>query len=219
MEKLTDFLTNPEWWSVIATFTTAVVAAYVTHNIGKRQNELIKQQIRQQEYDIYSQLYKLVKKADVEIDYYLSEITDSLGVVPWKKAKEGFLKNKLEYINQLRSELQQNALNFEIKFTKDFFDVDCYGDVLDIMIHNLKLLDKMVDEDKMIFEESSSQRIFNIDGSIEKGQAYYIAQHIKDKTYENIIGSNLLYFIEQRDKLRSGSDNILERIRERCKVE
>lgn len=219
MEKLTDFLTNPEWWSVIATFTTAVVAAYVTHKIGKRQNELIKQQIRQQEYDIYSQLYKLVKKADVEIDYYLSEITGSLGVDPWKKAKEGFLKNKLEYINQLRSELQQNALNFEIKFTKDFFDVDCYGDVLDIMIHNLKLLDKMVNEDKMIFEESNSQRIFNIDGSIEKGQAYYIAQHIKDKTYENIIGSNLLYFIEQRDKLRSGSNNILERIRERCKVE
>ena len=77
----------------------------------------------------------------------------------------------------------------------------------------------MVNEDKMIFEESSSQRIDNIDGSIEKGQAYYIAQHIKDKTYENIIGSNLLYFIEQRDKLRSGSNNILERIRERCKVE
>lgn len=219
MGKLTDFLTNPEWWNVIATFTTAVTAVYITHKIGKRQNELIKQQIRQQEYDIYSQLYKLVKKADIEIDCYLSEIISSLGVVTWKQAKEGFLKKKLEYIKQLRSELQQNVLDYEIKFTKNFFDVDCYGDILDIMIHNLKLLDKMVDEDKMIFEESSSQRIFNIDGSIEKGQAYYIAQHIKDKTYENIIGSNLLYFIEQRDKLRSGSNNILERIRERCKVE
>jgi hypothetical protein len=54
---------------------------------------------------------------------------------------------------------------------------------------------------------------------LEKGQAYYISQHIKDKQLGEIIGSNLLYFIKKRENLRKNSNDILARIRERCKVE
>lgn len=219
MEGFVKFITDPDWWGVIATFVAAAVAAWITYKLGKRQNRLQEQQIRQQEYAIYSQLYKLVKRVDAEIDGYLNEIIDSLGVVPWKKAKDGYLQRKLEYLLELHNEMEQNALDFEIKFSKDFFDLGGYRSIIAEMIHNLQLLVNMVEADKMLYDSGCSRTILDVDGSIEKGQVYYIAQHIKDKQCEVAVGSNLLLFIEQRKNLRESSNDILAKIRERCKVE
>ena len=135
-------LNNPDWWTIGITIVNALIMAW----LGWRQYKLQQQQVLQQEYEIYSQLYKLVKRADVEIDHYLDEITSSLGVVPWMKAENGFLKLKLDYIEQLCKELEQNAIDFEIKFTKNFFDLNGYRDVLGFMAYNLKSLVKMIDE-------------------------------------------------------------------------
>ena len=226
MDSFCKFITSPDWWSVIATFLAAIVAAWITYKFGKRQNELQEQQtklqeqqILQQEYEIYSKLYKLVKRADVEIEHFLDEITSSLGVVPWRRAEDGFLKQKLEYIEQLCKDLEQNAIDFEIKFTKEFFDLNRYRDVLGFMAYNIKSLVMMVEEKKMHYDIPGSLMIDSVDGSLEKGQAYYIAQHIKDKQYEIIIGSNLLSFIERKNGLRENNNDILAKIRERCKVE
>lgn len=219
MEKFCIFITNPDWWNVIATIFAAIVAAGITCVLGKRQNRLQEQQIRQQEYAIYSQLYKLVKRVDAEIDGYLNEIIDSLGVVPWKKAKDGYLQRKLEYLLELRNEMEQNALDFEIKFSKDFFDLSGYRSIIAEMIHNLQLLVNMVEADKMLYDYGCLLTIQDVDGSIEKGHVYYIAKHIKDKQYEVAVGSNLLHFIEHKKNLRESSNDILAKIRERCKVE
>lgn len=226
MDCFYKFITNPDWWSVIATFLAAIVAAWITYKFAKRQNELQEQQIKlqeqqilQQEYEIYSKLYKLVKRANAEIDYFFDEIIGTLGVVACMKAEDGFLKLKLDYIEQLCKDLEQNAIDFEIKFTKDFFDLDRYRSILKLMVNNLRFLVKMVDDKMMIYDRTGSYAIFEIDGCMEKGKAYYIAQHIKDKRHEAIIGSNLLYFIEERKKLRENSNDILAKIRERCKVE
>ena len=226
MDSFCKFITSPDWWSVIATFLAAFVAAWITYKFGKRQNELQEQQtklqeqqILQQEYEIYSKLYKLVKRADVEIDHFFDEIVESLGVIRSKRADNGFLKLKLDYIEQLCKDLEQNAIDFEIKFTKDFFDLNGYRKILGFMAYNLKSLVMMVEEKKMHYDIPGSITIDCVDASLEKGQAYYIAQHIKDKEYEVIIGSNLLSFIERKNKLRENSNDILAKIRERCKVE
>ena len=49
MEKLIDFITNPDWWSVIATIMAAIVAAGITSKFSKRQTELQEQQLKIQE--------------------------------------------------------------------------------------------------------------------------------------------------------------------------
>lgn len=226
MDCFYKFITNPDWWNVIATFLAAIVAAWITYKFAKRQNELQEQQIKlqeqqilQEEYDIYSKLYKLVKRADVEIEHFLGEIVESLGVIRSKRADNGFLKLKLDYIERICNDLEQNAIDFEIKFTKDFFDLDGYRDILGFMAYNLKSLVMMVEEKKMHYDIPGSITIDSVDASLEKGQAYYIAQHIKDKQYEVIIGSNLLSFIERKNGLREKSNDILTKIRERCKVE
>lgn len=226
MDCFYKFITNPDWWSVIATFLAAIVAAWITYKFAKRQNELQEQQIKlqeqqilQQEYEIYSKLYKLVKRADVEIEHFLGEIVESLGVIRSKRADNGFLKLKLDYIERICNDLEQNAIDFEIKFTKDFFDLDGYRDILGFMAYNLKSLVMMVEEKKVHYDIPGSITIDSVDASLEKGQAYYIAQHIKDKQYEVIIGSNLLSFIQRKNGLRENNNDILAKIRERCKVE
>lgn len=222
LQELVEAVSRPDWWAIGITAVNALFLGWLAwrqYQLQKQQTKLQEQQIRQQEYAIYSQLYKLVQKADVEIDYYLDEITSSLGVVPWKRAEDGFLQRKLDYLLELRKDLEQSAIDFEIKFSKDFFDLEGYRHILSSMTLNLRNLVKMVEEKKMIFDGAGSQTINGVDGDIEKGMAYYIAQHIKDKQYKVAISSNFLHFIEDRKKLRANGNDILEKIRERCKVE
>ena len=222
LQELVEAVNRPDCWAIGITAVNALFLGWLAwrqYQLQKQQTKLQEQQIRQQEYAIYSQLYKLVKKADVEIDEYLSEITRSLGVVPWKRAEDGFLQRKLDYLLELRKDLEQSAIDFEIKFSKDFFDLEGYRHILSSMTFNLRHLVKMVEEKQMYYDGPGPQSISSVEGSIEKGQVYYIAQHIKDKQYEVAVGSNLLHFIEDRKKLRANGNDILAKIRERCKVE
>ena len=215
-------LNSPDWWIIGITVVNALIMAWLgwrQYKLQQKQTKQQEQQILQEEYDIYSKLYKLVKRADVEIEHFLGEIVDSLGVIRSKRADNGFLKLKLDYIERICNDLEQNAIDFEIKFTKDFFDLDGYRDILGFMAYNLKSLVMMVEEKKMHYDIPGSITIDCVDASLEKGQAYYIAQHIKDKQYEVIIGSNLLSFIERKNGLRENNNDILAKIRERCKVE
>ena len=222
LQELVEAVNRPDWWAIGITAVNALFLGWLAwrqYQLQKQQTKLQEQQIRQQEYEIYSRLYKLVQKADVEIDYYLDEITSSLGVAPWKRAEDGFLQRKLDYLLELRKDLEQSAIDFEIKFSKDFFDLKGYRHILSSMTFNLRHLVKMVEEKQMYYDGPGPQSISSVEGSIEKGQVYYIAQHIKDRQYEVAVGSNLLHFIEDRKKLRANGNDILAKIRERCKVE
>ena len=187
-------LNNPDLWSVGATVLAAVVAAVITYVLGKRQNELQKQQlkiqerqnelqaqqvklqeqqnrqqeqqtklqehqnelqeqqIRQQEYAIYSQLYKLVRSSNVEINVFLENIHHSFWGRNYYRADKGYFKEKKEYIDKLLNELEQNALDFEIKFSKDFFNISDYRTVLTQMSIILQLLNEFVEKDMIYME-------------------------------------------------------------------
>lgn len=49
LNKLVEFITDPAWWSVIATIFAAIVAACITSKFSKRQTELQEQQLKIQE--------------------------------------------------------------------------------------------------------------------------------------------------------------------------
>ena len=100
-------LTNPEWWSVIATFFAAIVAARITSKFSKRQNELQEQQnklqerqIRAQEYEVYKRLYMLLGNANREIDNFIEEL-DWLLWQPWHNSNKDALNRKKTHIDNL----------------------------------------------------------------------------------------------------------------------
>ena len=98
MEKLTDFLTNPEWWSVGATLIAAIVAAVITYIFGKRQEklqqlqtELLKRQTEAQDFEVYRKLYPLVYSANSRIIWFMEDLWASLWEPTYKFKGENFL--------------------------------------------------------------------------------------------------------------------------------
>ena len=133
MENFCDFITNPDWWSVIATFVAAFVAAVITYVLGKRQNELQQQQLklqerqndlqeqqaRQQEYDVYRRLYSIVRKINNLANNIVININDHLSYKEFYVSFESYIKEVLEYINRIESELDECSIDFELKFSKE----------------------------------------------------------------------------------------------------
>lgn len=77
MNSFCEFITNPDWWSVIATFAAAFVAAMITWYLGKRQNKLQEQQLEIQAYqnELQEQQVKLQKQQN-EIQQYQTKLQE-----------------------------------------------------------------------------------------------------------------------------------------------
>ena len=67
MEKFCNFITNPDWWSVVlsAISTIAVIViAVVQIKLQRQQTKLQEQQNKQQEYDLYRRIYSQIFRLD-----------------------------------------------------------------------------------------------------------------------------------------------------------
>ena len=73
MDKFCDFITNPDWWSVVATIIAAIVAACITSKFSKRQTELQEQQLKIQEHqnELQEQQIKLQEQQNKQQEYNL----------------------------------------------------------------------------------------------------------------------------------------------------
>ena len=139
MEKFCDFITNPDWWNVIATFAAAIVAACITSKFSKRQNELQEQQLKiqerqnelqeqqiklqeqqnkQQEYDLYSRLYESLCDMNTFADTLIYKIyatisysNDTNGI------RDSFMK-LFEEVNDLHSQLNKCSVDVDLKWAE-----------------------------------------------------------------------------------------------------
>lgn len=143
MEKFCDFITNPNWWSVIATFVAAIVAACITSKFSKRQNELQEQQLKiqerqnelqeqqikqqeiqtelmaqqakAQEHDQYKELYLLIRAIHYKANHIVSNLTSTLR---WAISDEQcieVLKGRQKEVHELRNRLSEYEVDFELK--------------------------------------------------------------------------------------------------------
>ena len=220
LERLVEAVSGPDWWVIAITIVNAVIMAWLgwrQYLLQRQQTKLQEQQVRQQEYEIYRQVYSLVKKADREISSFLDVISESLGVIPHIRADGDFLQIKYKDIKLIISDIQENSINYEIKFSRDFFDFQGYNYILSRMTFILKYFEELVQKDIVTFSNSLS--IKSIDGDMDKGTVYYIIKHIKDVRHREVLGSYLLDFIEAKRKLNNNGTELLEKIRKHCKID
>ena len=143
MERFCDFITNPAWWSVIATFVAAIVAACITSKFSKRQNELQEQQLKiqerqnelqeqqikqqeiqtelmaqqakAQEHDQYKELYLLIRAIHYKANHIVSNLTSTLR---WAISDEQCieaLKGRQKEVHELSNRLSEYEVDFELK--------------------------------------------------------------------------------------------------------
>lgn len=184
MEKFCDFITNPDWWSVIATIFAAIAAAVITYVLGRRQNELQQQQLKIQERqnDLQEQQVKLQEQQN-DIQKYQTKLQEQQ-----VRAQEYEILKRL-YI------LVSNANRLIDNFIEDL-DMSlwepCYNSNKDALSNKITHIDNLLKDlrDSYIdYELKLSKETFNKDGylrildlmsrllqhtikSLEKGEAH-----------------------------------------------
>lgn len=216
MEKLGEYITNPEWWSVGATIMAAVVAAVITYIFGKRQEklqqlqtELIKRQTEAQDFEVYRKLYPLVYSANNRIIWFMEDLWAALWEPTYRFNGENFLSIRINEIDRLINELSLNRIDFELKFSKDFFDLNGYIEVLSQMSNIGHSIEDAIKKGDAILEKGTHRGTVNM--------SMDIAKHLANSDKQMVIYERLNNFIEIKNNVNI-SENILIEIKRRCNI-
>lgn len=137
MDGFCKFITSPDWWSVIATFITAIAAAWITYKLGKQQEKLQEQQIKlqkqenkRQEYEYYKDLYRFIGSIYYALKGVSPNILNNIYSVLPSDFNINRLKDYKGTIEKLRAQLYANEMEFNLK-VKTKFDFYIYDDALE----------------------------------------------------------------------------------------
>lgn len=223
-------LTNPEWWSVIATIIAAIVAAWITYVLGKRQlklqeqqnkiqeyqTKLQEQQIRAQEYEVRKRLYLLLTNANREIDDFIKEL-DWLLWQPWHNSNKDGLNRKKAHIDKLFNDLRESYVDYELKLSKETFNKDGYLNILNLMSRVLQHTIDSLEKGEAHLSQGC-QTIYNVNGDMVEGEIRHICSHFKEGIKLVGLYQTLKQFTDLRQKVRC-DDSLLEDIRVKCKID
>ena len=172
MEKFCNFITDPDWWSVVATIIAAIVAAVITYVLGRRQNELQQQQlklqeqqneiqkyqtklqeqqIQQQEYDLYRRMYSRV----LELDFFNKSMLDRIVAILTsnedKNLRLKFIEDIWQEYEQQSEEFNECTLDMDLKQCGKGIDAKYYYDALQASRKVILMFKYFVEEGLLIF--------------------------------------------------------------------
>ena len=237
---LVEFITNPAWWSVIATFVAAIVAACITHKLGKHQNELQEQQLKlqkrqnelheqqiklqerqnkQQEYEVYRSLYVIIKDINHQANVLPNRIYEYFSISSYNDTfPNGFWNYMYKEVNTLSKELSDKLADFELKFVNNEVDGDVYYQLVCDMRMLLQFAERMEEYKYMICIEAHSN-----DPAIKAINGDYsalldaFAERTVYEPYKDAVRDRFASFITARQHILD--KNILDKIKERCKID
>jgi len=175
MEKFCDFITNPDWWSVIATILAAIAAAVITYVLGRRQNELQQQQlklqeqqndiqkyqtklqeeqIQQQEYELYRRMYTQVFEMDFFNKTILLRIVAILVSNEDNKLRLKLIDDIWREYEKRSEEFTQCTLDMELKKCGEGIDAKYYFDALQASRKVIQLFKYFIENNLLSFEPS-----------------------------------------------------------------
>lgn len=235
-----EFITSPAWWSVIATFAAAIVAACITHKLGKRQNELQEQQIviqkrqnelqeqqiklqerqnKQQEYEVYRSLYVVIKEINHQANVLPNRIYEYFSISSYNDIfPNGFWNYVYKEVNTLSRELSDKLADFELKFGNNEVDANDYYLLVCKMRMLLQFTERMETNKHMACVEQDGKH-----PACESVSGNYtplldaLAERTIYEPYKEAVRCNFESFINYRQYVLN--QNILDKIKERCKID
>ena len=180
--------------------------------LQRQQTEFQRRQTAAQEYEIYKSLYRLLVQVHDEVNNFMHNISFGTWGTYYQTDKDS-LKQKEKHINQLKEDLINNYVDYELKFSEELFNREAYRNILSKMSAILTYVNREIEEGKVLMP-MGSQRIPNVDGDMEKGAAVAIAKRFEDA---NMMFNGLMSFIELKRAL-GNCDDVLETIKKKCKI-
>ena len=219
MEKFCDFITNPDWWNVIATFAAAIVAAGITYILGKRQEKLQQQQLELQkrqteaaEFEFYKRLTLIIKEIHFEAKYVMLDVThylvNKINILP----ENNIWRQKVKKCIELSKQLEDCETDIELKFSKGFVDIDAYKWVLMSMSQFSSMFESLLLENKVVITNQISIKVDKpyID-SVNR-----ISQRV-DEICRDDFAYKLLNFLNANDCV--DEDETMAKIKNRSKID
>ena len=239
LNKLVEFITNPAWWSVIATIMAAIVAAGITSKFSKRQNELQEQQLKiqerqnelqeqqiklqerqnkQQEYEVYRALYVIIKDINRQAENLPTRIYEYFAIPTYNNIfPNGFWKFMYKEVNALSSELSDRLADFELKFGDNEVDADDYYQLVCDMRMLLQFAERMEAYKYMACIEQQGSHPA---GEAVRGNYAPLLDALAERTvyepYKDAVRDEFAGFINYRQHVLN--KKILDKIKERCEV-
>lgn len=212
-EELINAVNSTDWWTLgITSFITIVNAAIMVW-LGINQYKLQKRQTETQEYEIYRRLYLLLVQAHNEVDDFMHDVSMGTWGTVYNVDKE-LLKRKECRVNQLKKDLIDNYIDYDLKFSKNLFDKESYRKILSTMSAILYHMNLAIDKNEVEMPYGS-HNIYPVEGDMEVGEALAIAKRFKDS---EMMFDGIVNFIEQKRKLGS-CEGVLKLIKEKCKID
>lgn len=214
LDKLVEAIEKPDgpdWWAIGITVVNALIMIW----LGWKQYTLQKQQTNAQEFSTYRDLYNVIKEANFQIDNFLA----NLWKAEWRPTYQfdaNFIKDRYDELSNLCRILNDNITDYELKFSKDFIDINGYHSISQLMLRVYRDMSRLASENKIIYIEGM-QRIFYNQDNEDKAYIDAVSRQFINEGIGQYIRSYLESFIQERDKVRN--NNVLEKIRERCKID
>lgn len=216
MEYLCKFITNPDWWIVL--FTAISTIAVIV--IAIVQSRIQRQQIKVQEYEIYRKLYHSIKQSNAIIDTFVFEVWDTIWPPSYHKTDINKLKQRQQELLSLHKELENNIIDFDLKFSTDFFDKNKYYAIFHVMIIILDDLMYLYNQNddywlcRNIKEEYHKEIKAIRDSKDEESIIKIILEHIPEIGHKTLNKLGFESFVELKSEI--DDDCIIDEIRNRC---
>ncbi len=216
MEYLCKLITNPDWWIVL--FTAISTIAVIV--IAIVQSRIQRQQIKVQEYEIYRKLYHSIKQSNAIIDSFVFDVLDTIWPPSYHQADIDKLKQRQRDILSLHKELENNIIDFDLKFSTDFFDKNKYYAIFHVMIIILDDLIYLYNQNDDYWlsrniKEEYHKEIKAIRDSKDEGAIIkIILEHIHEIGHKTLNKLGFESFVELKSEI--DDDCIIDEIRNRC---
>lgn len=221
-----DELNSPDWWIIV--LTTINIVAFILVAITqirqqKQQTRLQAHQTKAEEYEIYRKLYHSIKRTNVIVDSFLIDIWNTVWPPSYHEPNIDILSKKQEDILLLHSELENNIIDFELKFSIDFFDEKRYYSILSVMYNILGefiyLFNKNDDywlRHKRL-PEHSEQIEFAYKNNDDNGLIKILLEYIPEIGHNKCLKLGFDTFMTLKNEVHN--DCIIEEIKKRCKID
>lgn len=213
-EEPMKFITNPAWWSVIATFAAAFIAAAITFALGKRQNKLLQYQKAMQAYIIYKPIYEILKAINNYKNSLLFKFARYVMDDPTLSYYDGYWQKQLVELQQLYTSLKDSSTDIELLLSNTHYDKKEYIDLLEFMRFLITEFLTLIDN-----ENITKNKHLNKEYYLVWGENYLIECIISQIKCDNapIFKNQLQSFVLKNDALRI--DELLREIEKRCRMD
>lgn len=210
LNKLVEFITDPAWWSVIATFVAAAVAAVITWIFGKRQENLQKKLLQLEKFNAQQEIHRNLYLLSLESRVVLPLIYEYFIVGSSELLLSRFDKYNTDF-ERLARKIEMSEADYLLRFgeNKNIVDARCLADAISFIFGKVASIQIEPRKDVVsVFERIQAR---NNNWSDKEW-----LENIKKKWPDDDLISILEFFIKEKQRLFEGENSVLDDIRKTC---